>query len=198
MLQRAFPYRRCILLGFSPGSRIIRAGALTAPRVTRTLPSQLMKYCQKCRSAYPNEFNVCPIDNSTLGLTSELLSGMVIRGKYLIDEKIGEGGMGVVYRARHLAFNEILALKVVHALLAEDASLLKRFKTEAIVTRRLQHPNAVRIHDLDSTEDGRPFIVMELVEGGSLKDLIARTGPLSVARAVAIAIQTFRKPRKLI
>jgi eukaryotic-like serine/threonine-protein kinase len=148
-----------------------------------------MKYCDKCRSSYPNEFNVCPIDNSALRVTSELIPGMTIRDKYLILDKVGEGGMGAVYRARHLAFNEIRALKVVHQSFAEDRAFIKRFKTEAIVARKLQHPNAVRIDDLDSTEDGRPFIVMELVEGGNLKALIAETGILSVSRALNIAAQ---------
>ncbi len=148
-----------------------------------------MKYCDQCRSTYPNEFNVCPIDNTALRVTSELIPGMTIRDKYLILDKVGEGGMGVVYRARHLAFNEIRALKVVHQSFAEDKAFIKRFKTEAIVARKLLHPNAVRIDDLDSTEDGRPFIVMELVEGGSLKTLIAETGILPVSRALDIAAQ---------
>ncbi len=148
-----------------------------------------MKYCDKCRSSYPNEFNVCPIDNVALQVISELIPGMTIRDKYLILDRVGEGGMGVVYRARHLAFNEIRALKVVHQSFAEDRAFIKRFKTEAIVARKLLHPNAVRIDDLDTTEDGRPFIVMELVEGGNLKALIAEAGILPVGRALNIAAQ---------
>jgi serine/threonine protein kinase len=149
-----------------------------------------MKYCDQCRSTYPNEFNVCPIDNSPLRLTSELFPGITIRDKYLILDKVGEGGMGTVYRARHLAFNEIRALKIVHSSLVEDRGFIKRFKTEAIIARRLQHPNAVRIDDLDSTEDGRPFIVMEMVEGSNLKTLITQLGVLPINRALGIAIQT--------
>jgi serine/threonine-protein kinase len=114
---------------------------------------------------------------------------MTIRDKYLILDKVGEGGMGVVYRARHLAFNEIRALKVVHQALSEDKAFIKRFKTEAIVARKLVHPNAVRIDDLDTTEDGRPFIVMELVEGGNLKSLISEARFLSVRRSLDIAAQ---------
>ena len=124
-----------------------------------------MKYCDTCRAVYPNEFNACPKDRSLLRVTSELIQGMVIRDKYRIEEKIGAGGMATVYRARHLAFNEERALKVVRTQLAEDEGFLKRFRTEAVVTRKLQHPNAVRVDDLDTTEDGRPFIVMEFVDG---------------------------------
>src|SRR5215469_16602735 len=151
---------------------------------------RIMKFCDQCRSSYPNEFNVCPVDNSPLLSTSDLFSGVTIRDKYLILDKVGEGGMGTVYRVRHLAFNEIRALKVVHTSLAQDHSFIKRFKTEAIVARKLQHPNVVRIDDLDSIEDGRPFIVMEMVDGSNLKTLIGRVGVLPVERALDITIQT--------
>jgi serine/threonine protein kinase len=133
---------------------------------------------------------VCPTDNVLLELTGELAPGMVIRGKYLVLDQIGEGGMGRVYSARHLAFNELRALKVINPLLAGDSGYIRRFKTEAVIARKLQHPNAVRIDDLDATDDGLPFIVMELVEGESLKSLILRMGCLPIARCVEITAQT--------
>jgi len=114
---------------------------------------------------------------------------MVIRDKYRIEEKIGAGGMATVYRARHLAFNEERALKVVKTQLAEDEGFLKRFRTEAVVARRLQHPNAVRVDDLDTTEDGRPFMVMEFVDGRNLRQAIAQEGPFSAERAISITRQ---------
>ena len=80
-----------------------------------------MKYCETCRSSYPNDFQVCPKDNAPLRVTSEFLPGLIIREKYQIVEKLGEGGMAVVYRARHLAFSEDRAIKVVKSNLAEDA-----------------------------------------------------------------------------
>jgi len=114
---------------------------------------------------------------------------MVIREKYRIEEKIGAGGMATVYRALHMAFSEQRALKVVKAELAGDEGFLKRFRTEAIVTRRLQHPNAVRVDDLDTTEDGRPFMVMEFVQGRNLRQVISHEGHLGAERAVDIAHQ---------
>ena len=97
---------------------------------------------------------------------------MVLRGKYEILDKLGAGGMASVYRARHLAFNEVCAIKVVAGRLSDDDDFLRRFRNEAVVARRFQHPHAVRVDDLDTTEDGRPFIVMEYVEGEP-----ARGGP---------------------
>ena len=148
-----------------------------------------MKYCDTCHTTYPNEFQTCPKDQRVLRVVSELTQGMVIRDKYQILEKIGAGGMAVVYKARHLAFNELRAIKVVNSRLLDDESFLKRFKSEAIITRKLQHPNAVRVDDLDSTEDGRPFMVMEYVHGNDLRHVIQRAGALPVRRAIAIARQ---------
>src|SRR5207253_2282777 len=112
-----------------------------------------------------------------------------IRDKYQILKKIGSGGMATVYQARHIAFNEIRALKVVSSKLAEDETFLKRFRTEAVVTRKLTHPNAVRVDDFDTTEDGRPYIVMEYVEGKDLRKAIQETGPFPLPRALNIAQQ---------
>jgi serine/threonine protein kinase len=148
-----------------------------------------MKYCDTCRSAYPNDFSTCPRDQAPLRATADLVPGMVVRGKYEILEKIGAGGMAAVYRVRHLAFGEIRAMKVVAAKLCDDEGFLKRFRTEAVVTRRLQHPNAVRVDDLDVTEDGRPFIVMEHVQGKNLREVIREEGAFEVARAAAIGSQ---------
>ena len=148
-----------------------------------------MKYCDTCRSAYPNDFNTCPRDQGALRATAELLPGMLVRGKYEVIEKIGAGGMATVYRVRHLAFGEIRALKVVAARLCDDEGFLKRFRTEAVVTRRLQHPNAVRVDDLDVTEDGRPFIVMEYVEGRNVREAIREDGAFPVPVAASIGRQ---------
>ncbi|HYX71018.1 MAG TPA: serine/threonine-protein kinase, partial [Terriglobales bacterium] len=148
-----------------------------------------MKFCDTCHTSYPNEFQTCPKDQAQLRALSELLQGMVIRDKYQVLEKIGAGGMAVVYKARHLAFNEIRALKLVSSRMLEDQDFLKRFKTEAVVTRKLQHANAVRVDDIDTTEDGRPFIVMEYVEGQNLRQVIGKAGRIEVNRALKIAMQ---------
>jgi len=117
------------------------------------------------------------------------LEGMVVRGRYRILSQIGRGGMATVYKAEHVHFRELRALKVINPELAQDAKFVRRFTQEGIITRRLQHPNAVRVDDIDQAEDGVPFIVMEYIEGRSLKDVIKVEGPLPVARVCAIATQ---------
>jgi serine/threonine protein kinase len=148
-----------------------------------------MKYCDACKTSYPNDFAVCPRDQSTLRTTTELMQGTTVRNKYQILEKIGVGGMATVYKAKHLTFGEIRALKVVASKLLDDELFMKRFKTEAIVTRKLKHPNAVRVDDFDETEDGRPFIVMEYVEGKNLRHVVHTEKKLALERALHIGRQ---------
>jgi serine/threonine protein kinase len=148
-----------------------------------------MKFCDTCHAMYPTDFSSCPKDQTPLRLTTELMAGMVIRDKYEIVEKIGAGGMATVYRAKHLVFNELRAIKVVSSRMMEDANFLKRFRNEAVITRKLQHPNAVRVDDIDSLADGRPCIIMELVEGSNLRSVIEQEGPLPLARVLEIGRQ---------
>ena len=148
-----------------------------------------MRYCPACHSVFPNEFRTCPKDQAELRTASELQPGMVLRGKYEILDKLGAGGMASVYRARHLAFDEVCAIKVVAGRLSDDEDFLRRFRNEAVVARRFQHPHAVRVDDLDTTEDGRPFIVMEYVLGPNLREVVRREGALGLRRALTIARQ---------
>jgi hypothetical protein len=148
-----------------------------------------MKYCTACQKTYSTDLDVCPSDQTRLQVAHELQPGMIIRNKYQILERIGIGGMGLVYRGRHITFNELCAIKIVNDDIAGNANFLQRFQTEAIVTRKLRHPNAVRVDDFDYTEDGRPFIVMELVEGKNVSEILQSEGPLAVPRAIRIARQ---------
>jgi serine/threonine-protein kinase len=147
-----------------------------------------MKTCPKCQGTYPAHFSMCPQDGTPLRTITELPEGTVIRGKYRILSKLGEGGMGVVYKARHVRFDEVWALKLVSTSLLEDPTFLQRFNAEAVLMRKLDHPNALRVHDIDETEDGRPFIVMEYVEGRDLASLLG-DGPMEPVRAARIVMQ---------
>jgi serine/threonine-protein kinase len=131
----------------------------------------------------------CARDGTELKLREGWLPGAVIRGRYHILNKIGAGGMAAVYKATHTGFDELRAIKVLNADLAVDAKFRQRFKQEAYITRKLQHPNAVRVEDIDETEDGCPFIVMEYIEGASVSQVMRMTGPMPAPRVCAIAKQ---------
>lgn len=104
--------------------------------------------------------------------------GSTIGGKYLIDSQIGVGGMATVYRATRLLIGDFVAVKILHAALLQDAQAPERFRREAQAAARLKHPNAVNILDFGVSDDGTVFMVMELVEGQSLRKLIKEQGPL--------------------
>ncbi|HET9409556.1 MAG TPA: protein kinase [Candidatus Sulfotelmatobacter sp.] len=151
-----------------------------------------MKYCVTCHRTYPTTLEVCPSDQMALQIAHEFQPGMIIRNKYEILGRIGVGGMGFVYRGRHITFNELCAIKIVNDDIAGDPNFLQRFQTEAIVTRRLRHPNAVRVDDFDYTDDARPFIVMELVEGRNIAQVLQESGVFAVSRATRIGVQVAR------
>ena len=148
-----------------------------------------MKTCPSCSASYGNDVGFCPHDGTALRLSAGLQPGAVIRKKYEILSEIGRGGMGVVYRARHLLWNEEKALKVVVAEGSAVQQALKGLMAEALVMRHLQHPHIVRVEDADFTEDDQLFVVMEYVDGQSLREKLDREGPLAPEVALHIAAQ---------
>ena len=147
-----------------------------------------MKQCPICDTNYPDEHTTCTTDGAVLIEIREWAPGTMVRGKYRVLARVGKGGMGVVYKATHIVFEEVWALKVMAAHLAADPKFVRRFRQEAQVTRKLQHINTVRVQDFDQAEDGSPFIVMDYIEGVSLRQLLQATkGPLPTARALWIA-----------
>ena len=114
--------------------------------------------------------------------------GKVIDGRYEIQARIGEGGMGVVYKARQTTIDRVIALKMLNAQVAGDPTWVQRFANEARACSRLQHPNTIRMFDFGQTPDGRLFMTMEFLDGLSLRDALAK-GPLAPHRVVKILNQ---------
>ncbi|MCA9605244.1 MAG: protein kinase [Myxococcales bacterium] len=119
----------------------------------------------------------------------DLYVGRLVDGRYRVTRAIGTGGMGAVYEAEQEAMGRRVALKILHTSLASDASIVRRFKNEARASGTLGHPNIARAFDFGRTEDGAPFIAMELLSGRDLAAVLAAEGPLPVARSVAIVDQ---------
>jgi eukaryotic-like serine/threonine-protein kinase len=114
--------------------------------------------------------------------------GQVISGRYLIKELIGEGGMGSVYLAEHTHMRKRVALKLLHAEMSNNEEVLARFRREAEAAAHIEHPNVVAATDFGQTGDGGFFLVLEYVEGTSLRDAL-RAGPMPVVRALHITRQ---------
>jgi hypothetical protein len=119
------------------------------------------------------------------------LSGQRIGGRYEIEELVGTGGMSSVYRARDAVLERPVALKVLHEHFSTDPEYVERFRREARAIARLNHPNIVTVIDRGEFED-RQFIVFEHVVGETLKDVVAREGPLPVPQALGLTQQVAR------
>ncbi len=114
--------------------------------------------------------------------------GKVIDGRYEIQTRIGEGGMGVVYKARQTPLDRVIALKMLNSQMATDPTWVQRFYNEAKACSRLQHPNTIRMFDFGQTPDGRLFMTMEFLDGVSLREALSK-GPLAAHRVVKVLIQ---------
>jgi serine/threonine-protein kinase len=114
------------------------------------------------------------------------LRGKTFNNTYFIQEQIGQGGMGLVFSARHLLLGNEVAIKVLPPTLKKNATDIKRFQREARVGWSLSHPNIVKVFELSQTQDQTLFIVMELVKGENLKNSIKRASPFSPSRCLEI------------
>lgn len=120
---------------------------------------------------------------------SDALIGREIGGKYVVERFLGGGAMGAVYRARQVALDKNVAIKVMHKELAVDAMFAARFHREARAASRLDHPNSIRVIDFGAEPDGTLYIAMELVDGRDLYKVIHEDWPIPKARVVDILMQ---------
>ena len=119
----------------------------------------------------------------------EFQPGDIVDGRYRVVHQIADGGMGTVFLAKHVLINRRVAIKLLHAELATDRSMVDRFLKEATAAGTLGHPHIVESTDMGFTREGVPFIVFEYLEGCLLAEEIRRLGRLPVRRALAIARQ---------
>ena len=142
-----------------------------------------MKECQLCKNCYTDEVATCPKDGMP---TMHTITGApVLEGKYHLECRLGQGGMGVVYKARHAFLKTQLAIKIILPdLVGNDPQLVTRFRQEALAAAAIRHQNVVGVTDYGVIQGQIPFLVMEYVDGESLHDLLTREKVLSPERAL--------------
>ena len=121
-------------------------------------------------------------------------SGTILSGRYLIERLIGEGGMGAVYQAEHTHMRKRLAVKVLHPEMSRLPEVVARFEREAMAAAHIDHPNVAAATDFGKLDDGSFFLVLEYVEGQSLREAIAE-GRLELGRALHIDAADRERPR---
>ena len=147
-----------------------------------------MKVCRVCGCCYDDSESVCPNDGST-PLVADRAGDTLVAGKYRLVRLLGRGGVGAVYAARHLDLEIPVAVKLLLPTLTDDPAALARFRREAQAAARLHHPGIARTHDFGILADGGAYLVMELVEGPTLRQIIADRAPLGACEATRIARQ---------
>ena len=148
-----------------------------------------MKACPKCGTEYSDAITLCPADGSALEKTDDSLLGQVLADKYRIDERLSAGGMGTVYRGTHVLMDKTVAIKVLLPSFAADEKIVARFSREARAASKISHPHALSVTDFGEAENGVVFLVMEYLDGKTLKEIIRENGPMQLPRAVEILRQ---------
>lgn len=152
--------------------------------------------CPKCNTDNPDTVKFCGECGTQLGSAKDisftktfktLAPTKFIAGKYSLLEKLGEGGMGVVYKAKDMRLDRIVALKFLPPELTRDKEAKVRFIQEAIASAALDHPNICTVYEVDEADD-QTFIAMAYIKGQSLKDKL-KSGPINIDDAKDIAIQ---------
>ena len=162
------------------------AGHLACPRCSAPLGEDgLESLCPRCLLllALPGATVPAP---SRGAVVEELAAGVLIARRYRIVSLLGRGGMADVYRADDLKLGASIALKFLPGELADDTWRVQALKDEVRVARQVSHPNVCRVHDFGETDDGRPFLVMEYIDGEDLSKLCQRIGRLPGEKAIEV------------
>jgi serine/threonine protein kinase len=154
-----------------------------------------MLSCGKCRREPPDGALFCPFCGAAIvppqepGKAIDPLVGQTIRGTYFVQEKLGSGGIGQVYKATQINLDRPVALKLLRPRFHSEPTLVQRFHREARASSKLHHPNVIAVLDFGQAEDGTLFMAMEYLPGRNLLTLLREESPLGERRVVHLAAQ---------
>jgi CHASE2 domain-containing sensor protein/tRNA A-37 threonylcarbamoyl transferase component Bud32 len=159
---------------------------------TTVLTARMRVVCLVCGREFDDmKARVCPYDDTELSRIrdDDLVSGNLFAGRYEIEGLLGQGGMSTVYKARHKFLEKSVALKVLRPNREADKESVMRFYQEARATAMLSHPNVIGATDFGITPEGKPFLVLDFVEGQSLRDYVRDRGSLEETHASELFLQ---------
>ncbi|KAF0249380.1 MAG: serine/threonine protein kinase bacterial [bacterium] len=155
-----------------------------------------MKVCPQCQIQFNDNATFCGQDGSRLNSLSksntssaDSLIGTWLDAKFKILSKLGQGGMGAVYKAEHVRMGRLCAIKVVPPDLSQSAEVLDRFEYEAKLSGLLKDPHAIGVYDFGKTTDGMFYLVMEFVDGETISSILRRNGQMPLSRVIEICKQ---------
>src|SRR6267143_1492250 len=148
-----------------------------------------MKECPACRRCFPDDINHCPQDgDETL---PSLVGDPILDARYQLERRLGQGGMGVVFHARHIFLKTQHAIKIILPdLVGNDPMLVTRFRQEALAAAAIRHPNIIAVTDFGVVRGTMPFLVMEFVNGRSLQEIMTEEGAMPPGRAFELICPT--------
>ena len=142
-----------------------------------------MKECPACRRCFPDDIIHCPQDGDAT--IPSLVGEPILDARYQLEKRLGQGGMGVVFQARHIFLKTAHAIKIILPdLVGNDPMLVTRFRQEALAAAAIRHQNIIAVTDFGVVRGTMPFLVMEFVKGNSLQDILAEEKIMSPQRAL--------------
>ncbi|AKF07941.1 serine/threonine-protein kinase [Sandaracinus amylolyticus] len=158
-------------------------------------PDVIERACPRCARPNPHDARYCAGcghrflgDDAEPEPMADPLVGRTLADRYRIEQMIGRGGMGVVYRVEHVRIGKLMAMKLLHGELSREKDVMRRFRREAEAASKLDHPSTVQVFDFGHA-DGLTYLVMELLGGKDLGAIVEHEGPLPFARVARIAAQ---------
>src|SRR6267143_1361921 len=144
-----------------------------------------MRQCPTRRNCYPDDVTNCPDDG--VATTHSISGEPILDGRYQLEKRLGQGGMGVVFKGRHIFLKTLHAIKVILPdLVGNDPNLATRFRQEALAAAAIRHQNIIAVTDFGVVRGTMPFLVMEFVEGKSLQDIMTEEGKMPPTRAFEV------------
>jgi serine/threonine-protein kinase len=145
--------------------------------------------CLRCKEAIDSQYDQCPHCGEKVTLFQRTYSSRLLDGKYQILDRLGVGGMGEIFKVRHIHLNELRVIKIMRPNVAADDQGLQRFLQEARTSTMIKHKNLAMLYDFAQLEDGSYYMVWEFIDGTNIQKWIANNGPVPPRLSVEMSIQ---------